>query len=329
MFEEFSTENIKKFIRDFINSERAILLLCISIALIFWLIIQLSKSQEIVIDTVLNIKTPEGLTLVNQPPKSLKIKLVSTGWGLFSSDYNRQLRQLRLLVNKDKAYNYRQLQEIVKSKLSDKIKVVSIFPNALSFQLDDFVRKNVPVKAITAIKTVNQFQLSNKIQLLPDSIEIYGPKSLISPISFVNTEEIRATNLKENRYGEVRLLPQKNKQVKYQSTTVNYIMTVEQFSEKTLDVPIVIENDTTNSIRLIPQTAKVTCTVGLTKYDQLKPIHIQLRVDLSNVNLEEATQLPVIMRKKPDWVSNIKVNPEYIDFVILTNTKNITQDDEE
>lgn len=329
MFEKFSTENIKKFIRDFINSERAILLLCISIALIFWLIIQLSKSQEIIIDTVLNIKTPEGLTLINQPPKSLKIKLVSTGWSLFSSDYNKQLRQLTLSVNKDKAYNYRQLQEIVKSKLSDKIEVRSIFPNTLSFQLDDFVRKRVAVKAITAIKMVNQFQLSNKIQLLPDSIEIYGPKSLVSPISFVNTKEIRANNLKENRYGEIELLPQKNKQVKYQATTVNYIMTVEQFSEKTLQIPIQIENDTTNSIRLIPQTATVTCTVGLTKYEQLKPADIQLRVNTYNLNLEEATKLPIIMRKKPNWVSNIKVNPEFVDFVILTNTKNIPQDDEE
>ncbi|MFK7950334.1 MAG: hypothetical protein AB8G11_22285 [Saprospiraceae bacterium] len=329
MFEKISIENIKQYTKDFMNSERAILLLCISIALIFWFIIQLSKSQEIVIDAKLNIKTPKGLTLKNEPPKTLKIQLVSKGWNLFSTPYRKQLRRITLSIDKDKTYNYRQLQQVLKSSISDKIDVTSISPNTLSFELDEYVRKKIPVKAIALVETVNQFQLSNKIQLLPDSIEIYGPKSLIAPITFVNTKEIRAKNLKENRYGEIELLLQKNKQVKYQVSIVNYIMTVEQFSEKTLNVPIIVENDTTNSIRLIPQMATITCSVGLTKYDKLNPSDIQLSVNAYNVDLKEITKLPVITKKKPNWISNIKINPEYVDFVILTTTENITKNGEE
>lgn len=327
MFEKISIENIKQYTKEFMDSERAILLLCIGIALIFWFIIQLSRSQEIVIDATLNVKTPKGLTLKNQPPKSFKIKLVSKGWNLFSTPYRKQLQRVTLSIEKDKTYNYRQLQQIIQSRLSDKIEVKSIYPNTLSFELDDFIQKRVPIKAVASLKMVNQFQLSNNIQLLPDTIEINGPESLVTSIRFVNTNEIEAENLKENRYGQVDLIKHKNKQVKYQLDAVNYIITVEQFSEKKLTVPIKIENDTTNAIRTIPQTATVTCTVGLSKFDELKPTDIQLSINAYNINWDKTTKLPVIIKKRPNWVSNIKITPEYVDFVIVTS-ENIAENEE-
>lgn len=328
MFEKYSIENIKEFTKNFINSERAILLLCMSIALIFWLIVQLSKSHSTTIDIPLNIKTPEGLTLKNQPPKSLKVSLKSKGWNLFSSGYRNQLQEILLSINNDKKYNYTQLQQIIKSRISSKIDITTISPSILSFKLDEYVQKKIPVKANTSIEMVNQFQLSNKIQLLPDSIDIYGPKSLISQITFVNTKDIKAKNLRENRYGKIDLLQQKNKQVKYQSNTVSYIITVEQFSEKKFTVPIKVENDTTNSIRLTPQVATVTFSVGLTKYDKVKPSDIQLSINAYNIDWREPMKLPIIIKKKPNWISNIKITPEHVDFLIITSTKNTAEDEQ-
>lgn len=327
MFENYSTENINQFIKDFLKSERAILLLCMSIALVFWLIVQLSQLHKTTVFVPLTIQTPKGLILKNEPPKSLKITLSSKGWSLFSGNYRKQLKQLKLSIRRDQKYNYQQLQQIIKSKISDKIKITSVYPNSISFELDQFIKKKVPVKANESVETVNQFQLSNKIQLLPDTVEIYGPKSLISSISFVNTKEIKAKELRENRYGQVDLLLQKNKQVKYQLATVNYMMTVEQFSEKTLTVSINVEDDTTNTVRLIPQTGTVTCTVGLTKYDKLKPTDIQLSVNVYNVDLEKVTKLPVVLKKKPNWINNVKINPEFVDFVLVTTTENMTEDE--
>lgn len=325
MFEKFSIENIKIQIKDFINSERAILFLCISIALVFWLVIQLSKSHEVLLKTTLNIHVPNGKTLANRPPASLQVKLISKGWNLLSSDYNKQLQELSLTVNHDKTYNYRQLEAIILSKLSKKIEVASIQPNSLSFKLDDFMQKKVPVKAITSVNVINQFQLSNKIQLLPDTIEVAGPASIVSNISFVKTKKISANNLKENFYGKVDLIPQTNKQVEYQTDAVNFIMTVEQFSEKELLVPITIENDTANAIRLIPQTAKVYCTLGLTKYDELKPSDILLYVDALDLDWHKDTLLPILLKSMPNYVSKLKMEPEYVDYVIVVgkeNTKN-------
>lgn len=327
MFEKISFDTIKAHIKNFIYSERAILLLCMSIALIFWLIIQLSKFHETTVFVTLNIKTPPNLILKKSPPKELKILVASKGWNLFSGIYRKRLKSLSINVIKNQDYNYRQIQQILQSKISNKIEIKSIYPSTLSFELDEFAQKKVAIKANTAIETINQFQLSNKIQLLPDSIEISGPKSLVDNISSLKTKEIQAKNLKENRYGKVGLLLQKNKQVQYQSNTVNYIITVEQFSEKTLIVPIKIENDTTKTIRLIPQMANVTCTIGLTKYEQLKSKNIELSVDFFGVNIDEVTKLPVIIKKKPTWISNVKVSPELVDFVIITSPENSTDDE--
>ena len=329
MFEKFSIENIKFYLKNFVNSERAILLLCIGIALVFWLVIQLSKSHEVIIETPLSIHVPDGKTLVNRPPTTLKLKLFSKGWNLLSSDYDKGLQNLSLTVNHDKTYNYQQLEEIILSKLPKKIDVASIFPNSLSFKLDDFMQKKVPVKPVTAVNTINQFQLSNKIQLLPDTIEISGPASVVSSISFIKTKKISANNLKENYYGKIDIIPQKNKQVRYQTNAVNFIVTIEQFSEKDLFVPIVLENDTTNSIRIIPQIAKVTCTVGLSKYNELKSSDIELAVNLQNVDFEKLNRLPVLVKRKPSYVSKLKIQPEDVDFVVIVRNENNSKNETE
>lgn len=329
MFEKFSIENIKLHLKNFINSERAILLLCIGIALVFWLVIQLSKSHEVIIETPLSVHVPDGKTLLNRPPVSLKLKVFSKGWNLLSSDYDKELQELSLTVNHDKTYDYQQLEEIILSKLPKKIEVASILPSSLSFKLDNYMQKKVPVKPVTEVNTINQFQLSNKIQLLPDTIEISGPASVVSSISFIKTKKISAKNLKENYYGKIDIIPQKNKQVQYQSDAVNFIMTIEQFSEKELYVPISLENDTTNSIRIVPQTAKVTCTVGLTKYNELQPSDIELTVNLQDVNFEKVNKLPVIVKKKPSYISKLRIHPDDVDFVVIVENENNSRNESE
>jgi hypothetical protein len=304
-------------IQDFLKTERAILLLCMSIALIFWLFVQLSQTQQTVLEIPVQFDVPKGKILVEKPPTYLLITLESDGWGLFYRSFRGKLKILNWKVKENKILIYENLKDKIADKIPKNVEIKNISPRQISLKLDAFVQKEVEVRLNATVETVSQFQLSNDIQLLPNKIKITGPKIILEEINFIETEKIDIENLRQNQFGEIKLSETRNKQVKYSPANVNYMMTIEQFSEKTLLVPISIQTDSTINIHVMPSMAKVTCTVGLSKYEILNGSFFEVEVQMDSTALANGKPLNLQLKKAPDWVKNIKIMPKKVDFVII------------
>lgn len=324
MFLKVSLQDIK----DFFKTERAILLLCMSIALIFWLFVQLSQTQKTKLKVPLIINVPKGLILNEKPPSHIFVTLKSNGWNLFYRSFRKHPKQLVWSISKDEIVSYQDIKNKIEEKLSDKIEIENIAPNKLNLRLEKLLQKQVAIAINADIQPVSQFQLSNEIQLLPNQITITGPESTIKKIEKIKTEKINIDNLRQNKYGEIKLLTEENQQVKFFPHKVNYMMTVEQFSEKMMVVPIHIKADSSVNIRLTPQMAKVSFTIGLSKFDNIKPSDIQLFVDATSVDLDTEKQLLIGIKSYPEGLKNIKIEPKKIDFVILTKGRKNTTENE-
>lgn len=307
----------RQAIHDFSRTERAILLLCMSIALIFWLFVQLSQTQQTVLKIPVKFEVPKGQILIEAPPTHLLITLESDGWSLFYRSFRGKLKILNWQIKKDDFLNFEDLKDEISKKIPNNVRIKNISPRQINLKLDKFIRKQVEVKLNGKVETVSQFQLSNDIQLLPNQITISGPKSILEKINIIETEKIDIENLRQNQFGEIKLAASQNKQVKYIPAKVNYMMTVEQFSEKTLLVPIQIQTDSTTAIHVMPSMVKVICTVGLSKYEMLDASFFEIIVQPDSADLAIGKPLSLQLQKAPDWVKNIKITPKKVDFVII------------
>jgi YbbR domain-containing protein len=304
-------------IQNFLKTERALLLLCMSIALIFWLLVQLSQQQKTVLKVPVNFSIPNGKILVQKPPEHLYITLESEGWNLFYRSFRGKLKTLNWKISEDELLSYEDLKDKIQDKISNTIEIKDISPHQVNLKLDKFSRRQVHVKMNGNIETVSQFQLSNDIQLLPNQVTITGPRSVLQDIEYIQTEKIEIQNLRQNQFGEINLQALKNKQVEYIPAKVNYMMTVEQFSEKTLMVPIQVQTDSFTTIHIMPSMAKVICTVGLSKYETLNPNFFEIIVQVDSAALANGNSLPLLLKKSPDWIRDIKISPQKVDFVII------------
>ena len=72
-----------------LQGDRAILMACIGIALVFWLLVKLSQSyrsqKEVNIETIFD----EDMALLKMPPQNIMAELEGTGWDLMFDYFNR------------------------------------------------------------------------------------------------------------------------------------------------------------------------------------------------------------------------------------------------
>ena len=177
----------------------------------------------------------------------------------------------------------------------------------------------MPIILDAIISTVSQFRLSNEVQLLPNTIDITGPASLINQIEYIKTNPLAIDNLRQTKHGEIELLATQNNQIEFSTSKVNYIVTVEQITEKILEIPITLDS-IINNIKIVPANTKLTCTVSLSRFNNLKASDFEVSIDTQKVDINQIEKLPIILRKSPKWMSNkdIKITPQIVSFFILT-----------
>ena len=77
-------------IKKFLKTDRAILMICISIAFVFWLMTKLSYSYKDSIVVNLEYQIPDNKVFTNPPAQHLEVDIEGKGWDLlglaFSND---------------------------------------------------------------------------------------------------------------------------------------------------------------------------------------------------------------------------------------------------
>jgi len=86
-------------IKVFFNSDRAILIACIFIALIFWLLVKLSQTFYTSADFQIDYQLPVGKSFVESPPTEGKATLKGSGWDLMSYQFGNLNSKIIFEVN--------------------------------------------------------------------------------------------------------------------------------------------------------------------------------------------------------------------------------------
>jgi len=302
---------------EILTTKRAILVLCIGIAFVFWLITKLSKSYQTTISCQIVYKTPANKAVAGQPTNTLEIEVQGKGWQLLS--LLRQKNQLRLEVpvsESTSAVPLRVLRKSLSEILPSDIQVLRTVPEMLTVQLDNQATKKVPLLLNLQKTDVWEYQFAQPIQLQPDSVAIAGSKVALSKIKAWYTEPISIANLIEKTKGEIGIT--QSNTIKVSGEKASYNVVLEQVTEREMELPIEIEN-TKDSIQLIPDRVKVVCTVGLSQYDQLSPADFKATADFAQITTIQPTQVPIFITHKPEKTRIVSITPASVDYIIVKN----------
>ncbi|MEM9919565.1 MAG: hypothetical protein AAF990_15815 [Bacteroidota bacterium] len=301
------------------GTDRSILLICIGIALIFWLLLKLSQPFKSQSTFSITYELPEGRVFKSTPPQKILATIEGRGWVLLSHFLGRNDLNIRLSLARTAQQTFN--SSILKDKIQqglNAIEVKDINLDYIQIQLDEANRRQLPVKLESQIDFKPGFQLKDSIRIQPDSIWLSGPTSVLAEYDAWPTEMLVLDRLTTSQQQLVNFVQPEDPVVRIDPVRCTVTIPVEQYTEKSaLFVPLSIRN-ASDSIKIFPDRIEVSCIVGLSRFNDLKSNQFELMVDLKNVRLDtENNTLPIILTKAPDYVSNVKYTPQSVEFFFV------------
>jgi len=161
----------------------------------------------------------------------------------------------------------------------------------------------------------NNSQLT--ISTNPSKVEITGPTIVLENISAVKTKVNIINKLEASIQQEIDLIHPEKTTISPEKVTLT--IDVEKYTEKELKIPVEILNKPGKTrIKIFPSEVKVLFTVGLSRFENIKPSDFGASVDFNSI-VKDVNNLNITIYKKPGFIQGVRANPEKVEFLIETN----------
>ncbi len=311
--------NIFQRINSSIGKDRTILLISLGFSMVFWLFVKLSKSYFSEIVLPIKWELPEDKAFSTIPPSSVEVEIEGSGWDLLSQYFLKKPDSLRFNVAELPArmVDRTQIKSKIKKHLSSAIEIKEINHDFVQLEFENKITKKIPVFADLTIKFSQNHYYKEPLTISPDSVLVSGPYSYVNSLDSVYTVQKTFENLKNSVAEKIAVSNPHESILTITPPGVNLIIPVEQITEKTYFVPVKVINNR-DSIHIFPEKVKVTCVVGLSKFQSISPADFEVVADMKNVNIKDTSNfVRYHLVKQPNNVISTHYSPKTGDFIIV------------
>ncbi len=303
------------------------ILFFVTIAALFWLLIKLSANYTVTEPLTIDIKDAPADLVVVDGSQELKVTLSTSGFELLNYYFKPASKRKvdisleEVPLHKDSEGTYSFSISYAKEKVAKYLAIepseVSFDENRISIRMEQLDSLKVKVMPNIDISYEKQYNRHGRIQIKPDSITIYGPKSKLKEIDNIYTESISLKNISSNIDINVPLHPEE--MINFDSKEVNIKINVEKYTEAIANVKI--ENNSDKKLRLFPDKVKIKYIVSLTDYNIIKDNSFIISIDTADISSEN-NFLPVYLIDYPSNTRIISIEPKEVEYIIIEENEN-------
>lgn len=315
----------KKKPNIYINKNFAAYLICVLIATILWLLINLNKEYNTVLSYKIEyVNFPKNKINTSVLPEKLLLNVKANGFALLGQvmlgklnpiqiDVAGYFKNIGITKNKTTYINTENIKERIDNQLGNKIKATHISPNSIYFNFEDAVSKKIPIIPELNYTIKKQYILSEKISINPDSVLITGAKNIIDTIRHISTEPVELKNIHKETSLNVKLLPIENTKFDKDKTTL--ILRVEPSTEVHHTLPVICRNIPDSLvIKLFPGKITVKYEVALSRYQKINTKDFVFEVNYDET--KKSSKLSILHSRSPEYIENISFSPQQVDYII-------------
>ena len=294
---------------------------CAIAAVIFWLSIRLSDEYSTPETIELAYALPAGTTFAQDPPKAIEATVTASGWDLLRASLQRGNRvilidSLDLRQNPDGVISLR--REIAEAFVGKDIRVDAVTNPRIVVRTEQLITKRVPLVLRSDISYHLGWSAAGKPKLATDTVVISGPRSRVQEIRNWYTDTLRLSGLRDSVSATIGVALDKTGGITVLPRSTEVLVRVQQYTERSIYVPIgVVGYNGADSLSIFPPEALVTCAVGLEDYERLTPGDFELVVEFDNDNTQFARELPVVLRRQPDYIVSTTIDPRSVEVYTI------------
>ena len=301
-------------------------LFCLLASISFWLLIKLSNEYTLSFRIPVKIvNVSNGRILTGVSDSTIQISLKAQGYKLLVLRYFENPKPLFIDISNNKKRERAdeisadlQLMPLVRrysASLGFINEIRAVHPEQLTIKTNRLYSKTVPVQLSTDITFAPQYLQFEPSLIIPSGVSVYGTRAMVDSVQVAQPEVIRIKNLTESLISYVHL--NHNTQINkpyFNPSTIQVTIPVQKFTEESVEVPIHMPNQIPGkTIKLFPDKAIVSCIVAMKDYKKLDS-----RLFTVNALLSKSDNLyHLTVTTAPDYVRNIKVTPEKVEYLVL------------
>jgi hypothetical protein len=313
---------IKTFLHQQSWKEVLIFFLFLLLSFGFWVFQSMNEEYEIEISVPIRYKNiPADIAFTQTPPEAIVISVKDKGNTLMNYTFLRGLMPLEVDYNKKRNKNgvlivsQQDIETHIQKQLSNTTLLHGFTPNRIEVKTSKRKAKKVPVKFNGVILPYTGYGLSEGISISPAVITIYSTQNILDSITDVKTTYMDLKNVKKDVSKNVLL--EKIPGVSFEESSVALSIPIEEFTEKTLDIPVVCTGVPHNFVvRIFPPSVQVNCNTPLSKYKDLTEDKFSIRLKYDDLEQNLTGFMAVELEKKPDWIHVYSLVPNKIEFII-------------
>lgn len=300
----------------------------LTVSVFLWLLIALSKQYDNQVNYPVRYKNfPESKVLIGDLPDHLRLNVNANGFILLRYRLSSRYIPISFSVNSFKMnrlpgadsssfYILTSLaREHIASQLSSDFIINKISPDTLIFRLSGVVSKKVPVVPAFIYQLDKQLILKDQLRIVPDSVLASGPDFIIDTLKAIFTDKTNLGTI--SRTDEETVDLQEIKFVYVKEVEVNVGFAIEQFTEKTIQVPVEIINYPGKfRMQAFPRYIQLTCQVGLSNYEKLDGSMFRAQVDFQEIRELRSNKLKVVISKQPSFIQALRFTPKTVEYII-------------
>lgn len=301
----------------------SIYLICVAFAVLLWLLTMLGKNYSTEISVPIEFTNlPQNRIVSSELPTSIKIGVNGRGFNLIKLQIDLKKNHLSFNISEIQQagrtnavhLNSQDLRERISTQLTPSLSITSINPENIDFTLEEIASKEVPVKLDYNISFNKLYTQKGAITIEPERITLRGAHEAIDSIEFVTTEPFKKLEINSPIQENLNLIPTSN--VTYNTEKVTIRIDAEQTTEAERNALINVINLPSNiRMTLFPESAKLTYTVGLSRYEESIKDNFHIVVDY-NETKDGRSFLNIKATETPSYIENLTITPQRVEYII-------------
>ncbi len=318
-------QKIRKGLVSERSKEVLIFLFFLLVATVFWMLQTLDETlnKEVVVPLEL-VDVPEDVVIISPLPNELKVVVRDKGTSLIHY-VRHKMEPLRIPFpdhniasdNGRIRFQTADIRRMVRDCILTSSEIISVTPDTLELYYNHGLSKTVP------IKVVGSFDVSPDYYLLdvftdPSEVTVWASSFILDTLTAVYISPVELNNIAANTTKNVSL--QGIRGAKFSTERVKLEVLVDVYMENTLSVPIHTSNFPPDiKLTTFPSEVQVTYTVGYVENKDIIADDFVIIFTYEQVlDYQKAgrDKLPLTLRSMPENVTNVRIEPHEVDFLV-------------
>jgi YbbR domain-containing protein len=302
------------------TTDRQVLLFCMLLALVFWLILNLSQEYRVDRQVVLTYQTGPDRVVAGDPPREVPVQLIGTGWNLIWESLTGQ--EIDVVIDVSESNEVQLSSSLLQQQVARNLSSGDFIVENMGYESRTVYTtprdgKKVPILPSVSATFKPGYFSPRGVVLTPDSVTVSGAGDVLDTINAWPMQPIELRDLEEDRLFLARLqAPPAGLVLNHEDVRVS--LDVEAFIEQQIQVPIRVRNaPASDSFRIFPNTVTLVLTTPQRKYGKYKPGDFRVEADIAEVRgVSGSNTIPLRVVRVPESIKSVMITPRAVEYYV-------------